>query len=131
MNHEPAIVVFYDQSCGICRESKRIIEKGDRTGKIIWRDIQEPGILEDYPFLKGRNVQEAMHMLENGTYLYTGFAAVKRLIQLLPAGKWVSPLLQLPGVDCAGRRVYRLVARNRHRLSGKSCSSGTCGVPGA
>ncbi|SFM08562.1 thiol-disulfide oxidoreductase DCC family protein [Salibacterium qingdaonense] len=128
MNHLSSIIVFYDQSCGICRESKRIIEKRDHTGMITWLDIQDPDTLEKYPLLKGRNVQEAMHLLENNTYLYTGFAAVKRIVQLLPAGKWASLLFHLPGADQIGEKLYRVVARNRHTFSGATCDSGTCGI---
>ncbi|SFP53248.1 thiol-disulfide oxidoreductase DCC family protein [Salibacterium halotolerans] len=128
MKKPSSIIVFYDQSCGICRESRRFIEKWDRTGIITWFDIQAPSTLEMYPFLEGSNVQEAMHLLEDNTYLYTGFAAVKRIVQLLPAIRIAAPLLNLPGADLAGEKLYALVARNRHRLSGAECDSGTCGI---
>ncbi|RSL34199.1 DUF393 domain-containing protein [Salibacterium salarium] len=122
------LVAFYDESCGLCQQSKHEIEKWDHHQLITWRSIQDPDILNEYPFLKERNVQQAMHLLEKNTYLYTGYAAVKRIIQLIPAGKWVAPLLYLPGADRAGDKMYKLVARNRHKFIRHRCETGACNI---
>ncbi|MFZ4450737.1 thiol-disulfide oxidoreductase DCC family protein [Salibacterium aidingense] len=123
-----AVMVFYDKSCGLCRQSKQQLENWDPNGLITWRAIQDPDILTDYPFLKERNVQKAMHLLEQETYLYTGFAAVKRIMQLLPAGKWIRPLFYLPGSDWAGDKIYKAVAKNRHKFSKNTCETDSCGI---
>ncbi|RSL32874.1 DUF393 domain-containing protein [Salibacterium salarium] len=125
-----AFVVFYDEACGLCQQSKHEIEKWDRNQLITWRSIQDPDILKEYPFLKEKNVQQAMHLLENDTFLYTGYAAVKRIVQRISIGKWLTPLFYLPGIDWAGDRIYKMVAKNRHKFTSHHCDTGVCNIEG-
>ncbi|MFB4163102.1 thiol-disulfide oxidoreductase DCC family protein [Alteribacillus sp. JSM 102045] len=121
-------VVFYDGACTLCQKTKQEIEKWDKHQVLTWRSIEDPSILEEYPFLKEDRIQQEMHLLEEGTYLYTGFAAVKRILQLFPAGKIFTPLLYFPGADWAGEQVYKQIAKNRHLLLGEKCPSGACEI---
>ncbi|WP_240374534.1 thiol-disulfide oxidoreductase DCC family protein [Bacillus piscicola] len=114
MTEKTSFIVFYDGSCSFCRDIRRKLESWDRTSLLTWRSITEPGIFKEFPFLNKEKVQSMMHLFEYDTYLYTGFAAVKRIMQLFPQTKAISTIFILPGAEWTGRKVYRLIAKNRH-----------------
>ena len=73
-----------------------------------------------------------IHVLADGNRLYAGFAGTRRMLKEVPLGFPLWLLLQLPGSDALGKRVYRLIARRRYRINallGKKlpdCADGSC-----
>ncbi|SDH71592.1 thiol-disulfide oxidoreductase DCC family protein [Alteribacillus bidgolensis] len=127
-NTNKSFVVFYDGTCTLCQKTKQEIEKWDKHKLLTWRSIEDPSIFEEYSFLKEDRMKQEMHLLEEDTYLYTGFAAVKRIFQLFPAGKRFAFLFYLPGADRAGKVIYKQIAKRRHQLLGGDCASGACKI---
>lgn len=52
-----------------------------------------------------------------------GARAAPVILRLLPLGRPLAWLFAVPGVPWVAQRVYRVVARNRHRLG---CGSAVC-----
>ena len=112
---------YYDADCGMCSTVVRWLKRFDWRGRISWTAIQS---LEQAP--AGLSFAD----LENVAYLvcapgenHEGFFAFRKLLLKLPLLSPIGALMWLPGVRLIGVPAYRLVARNRYRISG-------CSVPG-
>ena len=114
-SHHDTYVVLYDADCGFC------IWAVDRLGARI-----EPGAVEMVPLqspradelLAGRIDEtakwESWHFVEPAGALYSGGAAVPRLLRHVRGGRTLGRLAaRFPRVTAA---AYRLVARHRGRL---------------
>ena len=58
-----------------------------------------------------------IHVVDGEGRLYAGFAGTRRMLKELPLGVPLWLLLQLPGTDAIGKRVYRFIARRRYRIN--------------
>jgi predicted DCC family thiol-disulfide oxidoreductase YuxK len=63
-----------------------------------------------------RDLEESMWVRDADGLLLSGFAAWQRIMAELPGWRWLASLSVLPPVRWVGPGLYRLVARNRHRL---------------
>ncbi|SDH64104.1 Predicted thiol-disulfide oxidoreductase YuxK, DCC family [Alteribacillus persepolensis] len=126
--YETSFIVFYDGTCELCQRTKYLLKKWDTHKRLTFQPIQDPSVMNDYPFLKKEQLQKEMHLLESHTYVYTGYAAVKRIMKLLPMTKIVTPILCIPGTNWLGRFLYQRVASNRYQLSGNACRNGGCQI---
>jgi len=122
-------VVLYDGNCGFCQWIQRWWERLDFERFLEWVPIQA-GASARFGIAEGA-LQEHLHLVV-GEDVLTGFAAFKRMILysplfyftmvvllVLPVRSWVAVLTLaffFPPFAPAGEAVYRLVARNRHRL---------------
>ncbi|GLQ51586.1 thiol-disulfide oxidoreductase DCC family protein [Dyella flava] len=114
-------VVVYDGVCLLCSRWIRFLLKHDQAGRYLLAAMQSDsgrtllqshGLDPDSPF--------SMLLVENG-HGYTDTTAIARVLRGLPDRRWhwlSAAMLSVP------RRlrdsVYRLVARNRYRLFGRS-----------
>jgi predicted DCC family thiol-disulfide oxidoreductase YuxK len=113
-------VFLYDGDCAFCTSCARVIERRipTRAGVVAWQhaDLDDLGVTEG-------QAQAAVLWVAprggRGRRVDAGADAVARL--LVDAGSWwrvVGWVLGHPPVLWVARPVYRLVARNRHRLPG-------------
>lgn len=140
-----SLTMLYDGDCGFCDASRRLFTRLDLEGRTRWIPYQAAtsryGISEEA-------LQQRAHLVVDGR-VYAGFAAFKQLLLYNPvtyfvlavalslpepAGwhprRWLAVALCVvffPLTEPLGERVYRLVARNRHRLPGRS----RCALPKA
>ena len=114
-------VVVYDGVCLLCSRWIRFLLKHDQAGRYLFAAMQSDsgrtllkshGLDPDSPF--------SMLLVENG-HGYTDTTAIARVLRGLPDRRWhwlSAAMLSVP------RRlrdsVYRLVARNRYQLFGRS-----------
>ena len=68
-----------------------------------------------FPGLSQDDCLETMHVVTASGQVKTGFDAYRAISWSIPLFWPIAPLLYVPGVPLAGRRVYARVARNRHR----------------
>jgi predicted DCC family thiol-disulfide oxidoreductase YuxK len=118
--------LFYDQDCGFCRWSLQKV--------LRWsRDAFEP-----VPIQSGRAAEAlggmdpalrlaSWHLLADGS-LYSAGAAVPELMRFLPGVRFLAPVARRFPVPIDA--LYRLVARNRHRL-GRLVAGQACDIPGS
>jgi predicted DCC family thiol-disulfide oxidoreductase YuxK len=115
-------VVYYDDDCGICVTTKRWLAPLDLRRRVTWTAIQ--GLEQPPQGLTWKDLQQAAYLEDTRSgRLYRGFYAFRRLTLLLPPLLPLAPLFWFPGVEVAGRAVYRFVATHRHRIS-------RCRLPG-
>jgi len=106
--------VWMDGDCRVCRLSQRWCEWRDLKGRVAFHDfrvLDNPSI----PVAR-RDLEESMWVRDGDGRLFAGFAAWRRIMAELPGWRWLASLGGLPPVSWVGPTLYRLIARNRHRL---------------
>lgn len=102
--------IVYDADCGFCTRSARWID----DHPVAWQSLDLAAV--------GATRDQADHFvgwLEGGRIRALGAPAIAA--GLRARGPWTTPagwLIDLPGVRRLAARVYRVVARHRHRLPG-------------
>ena len=108
-------VFYYDGDCGMCLRLVRRLERMDAHGRITWTPYQS---LDEPPTgITWEEMDQAAYLISDAGEVREGFYAIRDLLTRLPALSLLGALMRLPGAGLIGRPVYRLVARNRRRLS--------------
>ena len=122
---DPPLPVFlYDGDCAFCSSCARFIERRIPTSALVvaWQmaDLEPLGVT-------AAEAEAAVQWIGADGGVASGPAAISRL--LVDAGSYWRPIGRVIGVPplrwLAGP-LYRLVARNRHRLPG---GTATCSLP--
>jgi predicted DCC family thiol-disulfide oxidoreductase YuxK len=112
-------VFYYDGDCGMCSRLVRRLSKFDSRGSIIWTPYQS---LDEPPTgISWEDLDTAAYLISDAGDVCEGFYAIRGMLVRLQGLTTLGKFMHLPGVDLIGRPVYRLIARNRKRLS-------TCGM---
>ena len=109
---EPVRTVYFDDSCEACEKAAQII-KADI-------DLNTVGMSEDLPrFIDKEALKRDVHAMDENGVMHQGIDAVIVILRWHPQGRFVAPILALPGIKQLGAGIYRIVASNRHRWFGK------------
>jgi predicted DCC family thiol-disulfide oxidoreductase YuxK len=136
----PALTVLYDGTCGFCTRQARLAQRlGGGPDRVALLSTSIPGVLENRLGLTRESTNRQMFVEEElSGRRYGGAAAVARLVRQVPLIGPLGWLYYVPGLHQLADALYRLVARNRHRISrllgwhplpNDSCADGTCGLP--
>lgn len=105
-----------DGQCALCRASQAWCEQRDHGDRFRFRDFRA---VDEGELPMDREQHEAsMWVRDSGGRLHRGFEAWRRMMAALPGWRWLAALSGLPPLRWLGEPVYRLIARNRHRLPG-------------
>jgi len=106
--------VWMDGNCRICQRSQKWCERRDSQGRVKFHDFR---VLDDpnIPVAR-REFEESMWVRDADGLLLSGFAAWQRIMAELPGWRRLAGLSRLPPVSWIGPTLYRLIAKNRHRL---------------
>jgi predicted DCC family thiol-disulfide oxidoreductase YuxK len=137
-------LVIYDGDCGFCNRSKSWGERLDLDGLLEWQPFQS-GAGRAYG-ISDADATQRLYLVA-GTKIYSGFGAFRMMLLFNPITYFaMAVLIAAPPGDAAlyrrivvaallifflppfapiGEWAYRLVARNRYRLSANSA----CAVP--
>lgn len=115
--------LVYDGDCRFCRQCVAILDAWDRRGRLGFAPFQTEDALAALPPIPREALEQAMHLVGPDDAVLAGAAAAPAILRLLPGGRAVAWLFAVPGVPWLAARVYRAVARNRHRLG---CGSSAC-----
>jgi len=107
MSGKPALQVYYDDRCALCRRARRWVEARDLQAAVEFVPLQAPETVHDTTDLV---VQAPGEPNRTGS---EGWVAV---LAALPRWRRLSRLLSRPPLAWATAAVYRVVARHRHRL---------------
>ena len=116
----PAVWVYFDEDCGICQATVRILRPLD-----VGRRLTFLGYLDPLPLPPGLDLDTLEARRQTEIVVYTpsrgevlgGAPGMIRLLSALPlVGLLVWPW-RLPGLSHLAAWAYRLVARNRRRIS--------------
>jgi len=111
----PGLVVLYDADCGICTHSARLLRMLDRGRRLDLVPLESGTGLSDAPPLAV--LRDALHVRDASGRWTSGGAALVRIGRELPVLRPAALVAGLPGVRHMVEPTYRLVARNRHRIS--------------
>ncbi len=131
------LTALYDGNCVICQSSCATLRALDWRRRIQFVDLHDDELWrERYPDLRFDELMGEIHVLDEGGKLYSGFRAGRRLLREMPLGMPLWLLLQLPGMEGIGGRVYRFIAGRRYRINkifgkaGPDCVDESCAMPG-
>ena len=113
-NQRRTLDVWIDGECRVCRLSQRWCERRDPNRRVQFRDFRSVDDA-DLPVTR-RDLDESMWVRDADGLLLSGFAAWQRIMAELPNWRWLAGLSVLPPMSWVGPTLYRLIARNRHRL---------------
>ena len=109
-----AIEVWMDGDCPVCRASRAWCEMRDRGERVRFRDFRTAA---DADLPAPRDVLHAsMWVRGPDDALHEGFEGWRTILGELPRWRWLAHVTGLGPLRRLGPRIYRLVARNRHRF---------------
>ncbi len=116
-----SISVLYDAACHLCRRSMFVLLLCDHLKRLRAVNFRDATLRKKYaPDIAIQDLDRAMHISIEDHH-YAGFDAFRKMSHHLPVLWPFAPLLYIPGVPQAGRRIYRYIAENRNR-----CADGYC-----
>jgi predicted DCC family thiol-disulfide oxidoreductase YuxK len=125
---------IYDGFCVLCNQTRRTVMALDWLHRVEFLDIHNwNSVHARYPSLDYEAAMGQMHVVTPEGQMFGGFEAMRCLMRDLPLLFPIWLLLHLPGMNWAGNRVYRFIARNRYRINKffgvDICEDGTCKIP--
>lgn len=131
------LTALYDGKCVICQSTCGALRALDWLKRIEFVDLHEADDRsERYGHLHHERLMREIHVLDDEGRVYTGFAGTRRMLKEAPLGFPLWLLLQLPGSDALGKRLYRFIARRRYRINAllgnelPDCADGSCKMLG-
>ncbi|GII84147.1 hypothetical protein Ssi03_21370 [Sphaerisporangium siamense] len=117
-------MLVYDGDCGFCQRCVDFGHAHLRMPQV--RRFQELDLAEHGLTLQ--QVTDSVQLLGPDGMRASGARAVAVLLAVQPGLGWrlLGRLMLVPPVSWAAEAVYRMIARNRHRLPG---STGACAMP--
>ncbi|MFH1570815.1 MAG: DUF393 domain-containing protein [Gemmatimonadota bacterium] len=116
MASDPALYLFYDRDCPLCRRFKSAIEAWDRGRHIEVVDLADPRTPARFPDLDLAAARAQLTVRDRLGAAVAGAEALRRLTQVLPGLRHLAWVYQLPGATPVVAAVYRAVNRHRRRL---------------
>jgi predicted DCC family thiol-disulfide oxidoreductase YuxK len=114
----------YDGTCKVCTRLSHVLEKWDRCHQIEIVPSQAPGVAARFPWIPPRAYSEALQLIGPGGRTWQGAAAIEQLLNVLPKGRLIAWLFDIPFVRVLADRFYKWFARNRYKLGcGEHCQS--------
>ena len=114
MNQPYAVV--YDGDCAVCTRLARVLQRLDTRQTFEVVTSQAPGVQARFPWIPGDAYRDSLQVVEDGGRTWQGAAAIERILDLLPRGRWITWVFSLPFARPLAERSYRWFARNRYRL---------------
>jgi predicted DCC family thiol-disulfide oxidoreductase YuxK len=119
-------VLLFDGECAFCRGAAGRLLRWIPAGGVEPRSFREPDALARFPGLSPAHCEQALQLVrEDGEV----FAGIDGAVEALRHGRlgWLARAYRLPGIRQIADALYRLIARIRYRIGGRTCISGACG----
>jgi predicted DCC family thiol-disulfide oxidoreductase YuxK len=117
--------VIYDGDCKVCSRIVKLLARWDRDRELEIIPSQAPDVHARFPWIPPRAYVESMQVVRaSDGKTWQGADALEELLDVLPKGRLVSWLFEVPFVRPLTGRLYRWFARNRYRLGcGEHCAA--------
>ena len=109
--------LIYDDTCDICSTAVRRVKKLDHRGEVDLVPISEASRLKNFDLPSVDDLKEEIHLITPTGKIIAGADAIGYLAMVLPRTRTWGRFISLPGIRQVARFFYRIIARNRHRLS--------------
>jgi predicted DCC family thiol-disulfide oxidoreductase YuxK len=114
--------VVYDGACRVCNRLVAFLARWDRDRRFDVVASQTPGVRARFPWIPDRAYAESVQLIGRDGHTWQGAAALERILDELPKGRWLTWIFSIPFVRPLAERLYRWFARNRYRLGcGEHC----------
>jgi predicted DCC family thiol-disulfide oxidoreductase YuxK len=106
------------------------LHRWDRGGRLAFLSLHDPLVAERWPDLTHDMLMEQMYVVDPAGNRYGGAEAFRYLTRRLPRLWLLAPLMHLPLTMPFWHWGYKLVAKHRYKLAGKTnaCDDGTCKI---
>ena len=121
------VKLLFDGDCPLCMREVRLLERANRRGRLLLEDISEPRFDAEPYGLTQAQVMGHIHAVLPDGRVVTGMEAFRRSYAAVGLGFLLAPT-GWPGVRQIADLGYAWFAKNRLRLTGRDCASGTCAV---
>ncbi len=114
--------VVYDGQCKVCNRLVRLLGRWDRDHQIEAVPSQNTSVLARFPWIPSEAYAQAVQLVGPAGETWQGAAAIDRLLDVLPPGRWIGWVFDVPYAGRLIDRFYRWFARNRYRFGcGEHC----------
>lgn len=120
--------ILIDGECPLCRREADLLARMDKGRKrLVIQDITAPGFSAERYGTTFEAVMGQIHgVLPDGS-LIVGMEVFRRAYAAVGWG-WIIAPTGWPIIKPVVDRAYRWFARNRLRITGRSCDSGRCAI---
>lgn len=131
----PRLNVVYDGECNLCLATVDKLRSIPVQAELVFVPLQKvaSGEVQPWPGIDGVPVSDLsaqLHVTDESGRRFSGADGVLKLMSHIPSLAWLAAVGRLPGCRSIANGMYRLVARYRYRLFGRtSCSDGVCSLP--
>lgn len=110
--------LIYDGDCGFCTKSARWISARSKSLEIVrWQSIRDLSVLG----LSIQDVQTRAYFVRGNEVVAAGPIAIAESLRLCSRPwTYLGTFIKLPLVSSASQLVYRIIARNRHKMPGST-----------
>ena len=109
-----ADVVIYDDSCHLCRDSAKLLNRLDWRGRLAFLPLHDPRVAKRYADLSPEELEKHVYVIDTQGNPHKGSAAVRYLARRLVALWMLAPVLHIPGSMPVWRWLYSQISRRRH-----------------
>jgi predicted DCC family thiol-disulfide oxidoreductase YuxK len=114
------LLLAYDPACTHCCRMALWLARQDQQGLLHIVPLQDADLLALAPELAGRPLEKEIHGLDLGTReVRAGADLLRPVVRRLPAWRWLSPLLGIPGLPALTNRIYLRWSAWRFRQTGR------------
>ncbi len=122
------VKLLFDGACPLCMREVRMLSRANRKGRLKLEDISDPGFDPASYGLTRAEVMGHIHAVLPDGQVVTGMEVFRRSYAAVGLGFVLAPTAWR-GIKPIADRAYAWFAKNRLRLTGRDCESGTCAVP--
>jgi predicted DCC family thiol-disulfide oxidoreductase YuxK len=115
-SEQPALTVYYDGSCPLCRVEIAHYREQKGGSQICFRDVSQPDRRRE-PDLLREKAMSRFHVRRSDGKLVSGAAAFVPIWRLLPRWRWAARIAALPGMMALLESGYRLFLTARPTLA--------------
>lgn len=127
------LVILFDGHCVLCTAAVDRLKSLHSTAVIEALPLQDekasPLLPEGY---SEEQLYREIHVIDtNNGRIFRGSDAIIYVMTMMPSLRWLAFMYRIPGMKPLASLLYRLAARHRYRLFGRTdrCASGQCQLP--
>ena len=126
--------LLYDGSCRFCIAGSARLARLAAPGVVRRVSSKDEAEMARFPASVREGIGGALQLVSADGEIASGAAAVSRVLATRRGWRLITWLYWVPGIRQVTDALYRVVARNRYRISritGKqeACETGTCPMP--
>lgn len=135
LSSKPKLTVVYDGQCNLCLATVDRLKSMPNRAQLTFVSLQSliSGEVAPWPGISDVSLTQLfaqMHVTDEQGRRHSGHEGLLLLMRYVPSLAWLGYLGGLPGLRSIVHMIYRIVARYRYRLFGKTdCSDGVCQIP--